>query len=75
MNIERIILDNIPYLAWFKDNDGKYLHVNELLRVHIVIHPEEIIGKTDFDLCSYEKALEFQRTDEEVKQYGKATVC
>ena len=35
------------------------------------LSPEDIIGKTDFDLCSHEKALEFQRSDEEVKKAGK----
>ncbi len=59
-DFERIILDNIPFLAWHKDNEGKYIMVNEAFAQAYHLTPEDIIGKTDFDLCSYDKALEFQ---------------
>jgi PAS domain S-box-containing protein len=68
---ERIILDNIPFLVWHKDNEGKYILVNEAFAQAYHRRPEDIIGKTDFDLCSYDKAIEFQRNDEEVKRLGE----
>lgn len=70
-DFERIILDNIPFLVWHKDNEGKYILVNEAFAQAYHLRPQDIIGKTDFDLCSYDKALEFQRNDEEVKRLGK----
>ncbi len=70
-DFERIILDNIPFLAWLKDNEGKYVRVNKAFANAYHLHPEDIIGKTDFDLCSYDKALEFQRNDEEIKRLGE----
>jgi PAS domain S-box-containing protein len=68
---ERIILDNIPFLAWHKDNEGKYIMVNEAFALAYHLRPEDIIGKTDFDLCAYDKALEFQKNDNEVLRSGK----
>ncbi len=68
---ERIILDNIPFLAWHKDNEGKYIMVNEAFALAYHLRPEDIIGKTDFDLCAYDKALEFQKNDNEVLRLGK----
>ena len=70
-DFERIILDNIPFLAWLKDNEGKYVRVNKAFANAYHLNPEDIIGKTDFDLCSYDKALEFQRNDEEIKRLGE----
>jgi len=69
-DFERIILDNIPFLVWHKDNEGKYILVNEAFAQAYHRRTEDIIGKTDFDLCSYDKAIEFQRNDEEVKRLG-----
>lgn len=67
-DLPQALLDNIPYLAWLKDDEGRYIFVNQAFARQYNCQPEEIIGKTDFDLCSREKALEFQRNDEEVKR-------
>lgn len=64
---QRAILDNIPYLAWLKDNQGKYISVNEPFARHYNMSVEDIIGKTDFDLCEPGLAKEFEDKDEEVK--------
>jgi PAS domain-containing protein len=50
-DFERILLDNIPFLAWYKDNEGKYIMVNEAFARVYHLSPEDIIGKTDFDIC------------------------
>jgi len=67
-DLRQAILDNIPYLAWLKNDEGKYLAVNQAFADLYNSQPEQIIGKTDFDLCSRERALEFHRNDEEVKE-------
>lgn len=41
------ILDNIPYLAWMKDTDGKYVAVNKEYLNYSNLEEENIIGKTD----------------------------
>jgi PAS domain S-box-containing protein len=66
-NLQDVLLDNVPYLMWYKDNEGRYIHVNRAFANSYRKKPEEIIGKTDFDLCNYEKALEFERSDTDVR--------
>jgi PAS domain S-box-containing protein len=66
-DLQRTILDHIPYLVWFKNNEGKYLEINKAFADAYRRNPEDIIGKSDFDLCSYEKATEFHKSDEEVR--------
>jgi len=70
-NTEKAILESLPYLAWHKDTEGRYTMVNKAFAQVYHLLPENIIGKTDFDLCSREKALEFQRSDEEVMRKGE----
>ena len=70
-NIEKIILDSIPYLAWYKDAEGRYTMVNDAFARAYHLQPDDIVGKTDFDLCAREKALEFKQSDEEVIRSGE----
>ena len=68
---QKAILDNIPYLAWLKDNEGKYISVNEPFAKSFSMSPEEIIGKTDFDICPEDLARKYFRNDSEVMKNGK----
>jgi PAS domain S-box-containing protein len=70
-DLNKAILDNIPYLVWFKDNDGRYQFVNEAFANLYKKKSENIIGKTDFELSSFQKAQEFSKTDEDVKRKKK----
>ncbi len=67
---QKAILDNIPHLAWLKDNDGKYISVNEPFALHYNLDASEIIGKTDFDICSEELARKYYENDNAVKTSG-----
>jgi diguanylate cyclase (GGDEF)-like protein/PAS domain S-box-containing protein len=68
----RAILDNIPYLAWFKDADGRFVSVNEpYIRSTGLASAEEIVGKTDFDLWPHELADKYVRDDLEVMSERK----
>ena len=53
---QQALLDNIPFLAWLKDKNGKYISINHPFSDSYKLKPEEIIGKTDFDLLPYETA-------------------
>ena len=48
---QQAILDNIPHQAWLKDITGKYISVNEAFAKHYNRPKNEIIGKTDSDIC------------------------
>jgi PAS domain S-box-containing protein len=48
---QQAILDNIPHLAWLKDVTGKYVSVNEAYAKFYDRPKEDLIGKTDSDIC------------------------
>ncbi len=51
------IMDNLPDPIFFKDLEGKFTRVNKALLVkHGFESPDEIIGKTDYDLFDYSHA-------------------
>ncbi len=54
------ILNNAPFLVYVKDLNGKYLLSNEKYNEVFDYAEGEIIGKTDFDLVSIEKATSYQ---------------
>jgi PAS domain S-box-containing protein len=48
---QQAILDNIPHLAWLKDIDGKYVSVNESFAKYYKCPKNELVGKTDSEIC------------------------
>ena len=61
------ILDNIPDLAWVKDTDGGFIAVNRALAAAKgFADPDQMIGKTDFDISPRELALTYLHDDAEV---------
>lgn len=65
------ILDNIPDMAWLKDRDSRYIAVNEQFAAVSGYRPEEIVGRTDFDIWQREYAEKYRADDLEVIQSGK----
>lgn len=58
----RLVLDTIPQFIFWKDRDSVFLGCNQnFARVAGVSSPEEIIGKTDFDLAWRRGESEFFR--------------
>jgi PAS domain S-box-containing protein len=70
-DLHRTMLDNLPYLVWLKDTEGRYVQVNHAFAISYKLTPKAVVGKTDFDLCTREKALEYQKSDEEVMHSKK----
>ena len=66
------ILDGLPYEAWLKDKDGRYLAVNELLANGVSKSKNEMIGKTDLDVYPEETANRFRAVDLEIMKQKKA---
>lgn len=65
------ILDNMPFMAWYKDHKGVFIAVNQPFADSCGKTKEEIIGKTDFDIWSYELALSYVKDDMEVMKTKK----
>ncbi len=67
-NQERLqsILDNATSLIYLKDLDGKYLLINKQFKEVLKVTENAVIGKTDFDFNTEERARRYKETDEKV---------
>lgn len=57
------MINNIPFYAWMKDTNGVFIEVNDAFCKFYNKNKEEIIGKTEFDLVSHEKAIKYYESD------------
>jgi len=70
---QQVILDNIPNIAWLKDREGRYLVVNEPFSRTYDVGPQELLGKSDFDIFPPERAANYVRDFKAVITSGKRT--
>jgi len=69
---QKAILDNIPDIAWLKDKESKFIAVNQPLAHAFGLKPEELIGKTDFDIWPPDPAEHYRLDDQEVMRSRSA---
>ncbi len=63
----RSMLDNLPYLAWLKNTEGKFQVVNEpFAKAAGKAHPSELLGLDDFAIWPQELAAAYVADDQEV---------
>ncbi|MBA4396441.1 MAG: hypothetical protein C0394_03540 [Syntrophus sp. (in: bacteria)] len=67
----KAILDNIPDIAWLKDKESRFIAVNEPFGKSCGFKPEDLVGKTDFDIWSRDLAERYRADDKEVMESGK----
>jgi diguanylate cyclase (GGDEF)-like protein/PAS domain S-box-containing protein len=66
-NVLRTVTDNIPDSIFAKDSEGRYLFANKAFaRLHGVSSPDDLLGKTAFDLFPKDRAGELHAVDLEV---------
>lgn len=71
----RTLIDTIPDEIYIKDAQSRFLSANmAVARTHGFSTPEELIGKTDFDLQPYEGALADFRTEQAIIQTGQPVI-
>lgn len=69
--ILRLVIDNIPQLIFWKDKNSVYLGCNQgMARMAGLNHPDETIGKTDFELAWRNQATSYRAKDREVMSKG-----
>lgn len=74
-NLLRTLIDNLPDHIYVKDAQSRFVLVNNaLMRFRGVSTPEEIIGKTDFDLLPQEVAARFYAEEQEIIRSGRPLV-
>ncbi|MGA3112868.1 MAG: PAS domain S-box protein [Syntrophobacteraceae bacterium] len=65
------ILENQPGLVWLKDEEGRFLAVNQAFaRSCGMVRPEEVLGKTDLDIWPRELAEKYRNDDKAVMTSG-----
>ena len=57
------IIDNIPFMSWIKDIDGKFLYVNHPYLDAFKLEFNNVLGKTVFDIFSYDYAQQCHQED------------
>ena len=74
-NLFRTVTDNIPDSIFAKDADGHYLFTNKAFATrHGINSPDDLLGKTVFDLFSKERAAAFQADDLMAMNSGGASM-
>ncbi len=69
----RAILNNLPFLAWLKDEHSTFLAVNDnFAQACGFERAEALVGKTDLDIWPQELANAYRHDDREVMGSGKA---
>lgn len=63
----RAMLDNLPFLTWLKDAEGRFISINKVFADYLRLDdPHEVEGKTDLDLQPKELAEKYRADDAEV---------
>jgi PAS domain S-box-containing protein len=71
----RTLIDNLPDFIYVKDRESRYLLVNlAAARLLGVEDPEQVLGKSYYDLHSHEQALRTFSHDQEVMCSGNAEI-
>ncbi|MDO9107106.1 MAG: PAS domain S-box protein [Methylovulum sp.] len=60
------LIDNLPHMAWLKDQEGRFIAVNRAISGIIGCATTDLLGKTDFDIWPPEVAARYQTDDAEV---------
>lgn len=71
----QLVIDSIPQRVFWKDTNFVYLGCNKAAAADAgVAHPQDIIGRTDFDLAWSESAPLYRKDDIETLRNGLAKV-
>ncbi len=74
-NVLRTVTDNIPDSIFAKDTEGRYLLANKAFaKIHGVKSPDDLLGKTAFDLFPKERAAALHADDLNVMKSGGSTM-
>jgi diguanylate cyclase (GGDEF)-like protein/PAS domain S-box-containing protein len=71
----RALIDNFPFMVWLKDKEGRFLASNQIhAHSHGFSTPDDIAGKTDFDLSPSDLANHYRENDLSIMQSGQKQV-
>ncbi len=67
-------LERIPDVIYFKDRKGRLILVNRAHAKGLGLKPEEVVGKTDFDIFPKKRAERMAKDDQYVMRTGKPII-
>jgi PAS domain S-box-containing protein len=67
----RILVENFPQKLSLKDKNSVYIFCNENFAAGLKIRPEEIVGKTDYELFPQELAEKYASDDKRILAAGQ----
>jgi len=65
------IIDNCPAVIYLKGADGRYELVNQRFERLFQVRREEVVGRTDYDICDRSTADAFRENDDLVIEEGE----
>lgn len=68
----RALVDNLPQKIFLKDRELVFASCNRHFAADLGMHPDQIVGRTDFDLCPPDVARQYQAEDRAVLAAGAA---
>jgi PAS domain S-box-containing protein len=69
------VLKKVPGSVYWKDLDGRFLGCNQFVAdMAGLLSPEDVIGKTDYELCWKDKADIYRKNDEDIIKSGREMV-
>ena len=63
---QRTILNNMPFLAWLKDTEGRYIMINQQYAKSCGRTVDQVVGLTDLDIWPRELAEKYRADDAEI---------
>ncbi len=70
---QQAILNNIPNIAWLKNKEGMYVAVNDPFCNELGVTPQDLIGKSDYDIYPHELAEKHEKDFNDVIVSGNRT--
>ena len=71
---QEAILNNIPDIAWLKDDMSRFIAVNKAFAAASGMKPEGLVGKTDLDVWPRELAERYRSDDRQVMKSGQRKI-
>jgi PAS domain S-box-containing protein len=68
------LMDTIPDSVYFKDEQNRFVLVNNSKARHYNINPESMIGKTDFDFLPHDQAQQMFEDDNKILNTGESII-
>lgn len=67
----KAFMDNSPAVAFVKDEEGRFIYINQPFKSFFNVDPDDLVGKTDFDLWPEETAAQLREHDRAVLRSGR----